>query len=168
MKIRRDKYQQGSIRRVKRANGFAWEFRYYVEESGKRVLRSQYFEGALYRTEKAVRQKVESQLLKLNEATEYARSQDVTFNALLDRYVAEEIPARASTQGSYTSIIKRRLRPQWGERMVSEIRPAELHAWFQSLDLAPLTKAHLRSLMHKLFPGYKTVKPYLRTTAQPK
>ena len=42
MKIRRDKYQQGSIRRVKRANGFAWEFRYYVEQDGKRVLRSQY------------------------------------------------------------------------------------------------------------------------------
>ena len=89
MKIRRDKYQQGSIRRVKRANGFAWEFRYYVEQDGKRVLRSQYFDGALYRTEKAVRQKVESQLLKLNEATEYARAKDVTFNALLDRYVAE-------------------------------------------------------------------------------
>ena len=52
MKIRRDKYQQGSIRRVKRASGFAWEFRYYVEESGKRVLRSQYFDRALYRTEK--------------------------------------------------------------------------------------------------------------------
>jgi integrase len=151
MKIRRDKYQQGSIRRVKRANGFAWEFRYYVEQDGKRVLRSQYFDGSLYRTEKAVRQKVESQLLKLNEATEYARAKDVTFNALLDRYVAEELPSRASTQGSYTSIIKRRLRPQWGEKIVSEIRPAELHAWFQSLDLAPLTKAHLRSLMHKLF-----------------
>jgi integrase len=151
MKIRRDKYQQGSIRRVKRANSFAWEFRYYVEQDGKRVLRSQYFDGALYRTEKAVRQKVESQLLKLNEATEYARAKDVTFNALLDRYVAEELPSRASTQGSYTSIINRRLRPQWGEKIVSEIRPAELHAWFQSLDLAPLTKAHLRSLMHKLF-----------------
>jgi hypothetical protein len=35
--IRRDKYQQGSIRRVKRANGFAWEFRYHVEQDGKRV-----------------------------------------------------------------------------------------------------------------------------------
>ena len=151
MKIRRDKYQQGSIRRVKRAAGFAWEFRYYVEQDGKRALRSQYFDGALYRTEKAVRQKVESQLLKLNEDTEYARAKDVTFNALLDRYVAEEMPARHATKGSYTSIIKRRLRPQWGERIVSEIRPAELHAWFQSLDLAPLTKAHLRSLMHKLF-----------------
>jgi hypothetical protein len=31
MKIRRHKYQQGSIRRVKRANGFAWEFRFYVD-----------------------------------------------------------------------------------------------------------------------------------------
>jgi integrase len=151
MKSRRDKYQQGSIRRVKRASGFAWEFRYTVEENGKRTAKSQYFDGALYRTEKAVRQKVESQLLKLNEDTEYARAKDVTFNALLDRYVAEEMPARHATKGSYTSIIKRRLRPQWGERIVSEIRPAELHAWFQSLDLAPLTKAHLRSLMHKLF-----------------
>jgi hypothetical protein len=56
LKVRRDKYQQGSIRRVKRANGFAWEFRYYVEQNGKRVLRSQYFDGSLYRTEKAVRQ----------------------------------------------------------------------------------------------------------------
>ena len=121
MKIRRDKYQQGSIRSVKRANGFAWEFRYYVEENGKRVLRSQYFDGALYRPEKAVRQKVESQLIKLNEATEYARAKDVTFNALLDRYVAEELPSPASTQGSYTPIIKRRLRPQWGEKIVSEI-----------------------------------------------
>ncbi|MGC9197653.1 MAG: hypothetical protein ACP5E5_01805 [Acidobacteriaceae bacterium] len=53
MKIRRDKYQQGSIRRVKRASGFAWEFRYYLEQDGKRLLRSQYFDGALYRTEKA-------------------------------------------------------------------------------------------------------------------
>jgi integrase len=151
IKVRRDKYQQGSIRRVKRASGFAWEFRYYVEENGKRVLRSQYFDGSLYRTEKAVRQKVESQLLKLNEDTEYARAKDVTFNAMLDRYFAEEMPTRSSTKGSYTSIINRRIRPQWGERIVSEIRPAELHAWFQSLDLAPITKGHLRSLMHKLF-----------------
>ena len=98
MKIRRDRYRQGSIRRVKRPDGFAWEFRYYLEQDGKRVLHSQYFDGALYRTEKAVRQKVESQLLKLNEATEYARAQDVTFNVLLDRYIAEELPARSSTR----------------------------------------------------------------------
>jgi hypothetical protein len=41
---------------------------------GKRVLRGPYFNRSLYRSEKAVRQKVESQILKLNEDTEYARA----------------------------------------------------------------------------------------------
>lgn len=146
-----DRYQQGAIRRVKRAKGFAWEFRYYVVESGERVRKVQTFDSAIYKTEKAVRQHLEGFIVKLNEKTEYARSAGVTFNALLDRYIEEEMPARHSTKGSYTSIINKRLRPQWGTSLISEIRPADLHAWFQSLALAPVTKGHLRSLMHKLF-----------------
>jgi integrase len=151
MKISRERFQYGSVRKVKRARGFAWEFRYSIVENGKRRLKSQYFDGTIYKTEKSVRQKVEAQLLKLNEGTEYARANDVTFNALLERYIAEEMPARHATRGSYTSIINKRLRPHWANRIVSEIRPAELHAWFQSLDLSPVSKGHLRSLMHKLF-----------------
>jgi len=72
MKIRRERYQHGAIRKLKRANGFAWEFRYRVTENGKRKLKSQIFDGAVYRTEKAVRQKIEAQLLRLNDGTEYA------------------------------------------------------------------------------------------------
>jgi integrase len=146
-----DRYQQGAIRRVKRAKGFAWEFRYYVVESGERVRKVQTFDSAIYKTEKSVRQHLEGFIVKLNEKTEYARSAGVTFNALLDRYIEEEMPARHSTKGSYTSIINKRLRPQWGTSLISDIRPADLHAWFQSLALAPVTKGHLRSLMHKLF-----------------
>jgi integrase len=151
LKTTSERYQHGSIRRVKRAKGFAWEFRYYVREGAKRVLKLQTFDSSIYKTEKAVRQHLEGFLVKLNEKTEYARSTDVTFSALLDRYIEEEMPARHSTKGSYTSIINKRLRPQWGLAIVSEIRPADLHAWFQSLALAPVTKGHLRSLMHKLF-----------------
>ena len=151
LKTTSERYQHGSIRRVKRAKGFAWEFRYYVREGAKRVLKLQTFDSSIYKTEKAVRQHLEGFLVKLNEKTEYARSADVTFSALLDRYIEEEMPARHSTKGSYTSIINKRLRPQWGLAIVSEIRPADLHAWFQSLALAPVTKGHLRSLMHKLF-----------------
>jgi integrase len=151
LKTTSERYQHGSIRRVKRAKGFAWEFRYYVREGAKRSLKLQTFDSSIYKTEKAVRQHLEGFLVKLNEKTEYARSADVTFNALLDRYIEEEMPARHSTKGSYTSIINKRLRPQWGLYVVSEIRPADLHAWFQSLALAPVTKGHLRSLMHKLF-----------------
>jgi hypothetical protein len=78
MKIHRERYQHGSIRRVKRAKGFAWEFRYYVEEGGKRTPKSQYFDGDVYKNAKSVRQKLEAQLLKLNEGTEYARANDVS------------------------------------------------------------------------------------------
>ena len=55
--------------------------------------------------------KVEAQLLKLNEGTEYARANDVSFNALLERYISEEMPTRRSTKGSYSSIINTDLRP---------------------------------------------------------
>jgi integrase len=151
MKIRRERYQHGSIRKLKRANGFAWEFRYRVSEDGKRKLRSQIFDAAVYRTEKAVRQKIEAQLLRLNDNTEYARGQEVTFNALLDRYIDEEMPERQATRGGYISIINMHLRPRWGTEPIKAIRPADLHTWFQSLNLAPVTKGHLRSLMHKLF-----------------
>jgi integrase len=151
MQTRRERYQQGSVRKVKRAKGFAWEFRYYVEDGGKRTPKSQYFDGETYKTATSVRQKVEAQLLKLNEGTEYARANDVSFNALLERYIAEEMPARHATKGSYTSIINTHLRPQWGSHIVSEIRPAEIHDWFKTLNLAPVSKGHLRSLMHKLF-----------------
>jgi hypothetical protein len=51
-----------------------------------------------------------------------ARANDVTFNPLPDRYIAEEMPARHATKGSYTSIVNRRLRLQWGGHIVSEIR----------------------------------------------
>jgi integrase len=146
-----ERYQHGSIRRVKRARGFAWEFRYYVREGAKRILKVQTFDSSVFKTEKELRQHLEGFLAKLNEKTAYSRTADVTFNALLDRYIEEEMPARQSTKSSYTSIINRRLRPKWGLFIISEIRPADLHAWFQGLTLAPVTQGHLRGLMHKLF-----------------
>ena len=106
-----DRYQQGAIRRVKRAKGFAWEFHYYLVESGERVGKVQTFDSAIYKTEKAVRQHLEGFIVKLNEKTEYSRSAGGTFNALLDRYIEEEMPARYSTKGSYTSIINLAYRP---------------------------------------------------------
>jgi hypothetical protein len=146
-----DRYQHGSVRKVKRAQGFAWEFRYYVMEGSKRKPKVQTFDSAIYKTEKALRQHLESFVVKLNEKTEYARSAGVTFGALLDRYIAEEMPQRKSTKGGYLSIINSKLRPQWGSLLLSEIRPAQVHTWLQHLDLAPVTKGHIKSLMHKLF-----------------
>jgi hypothetical protein len=83
-----------------------WEYRYYAIENNNRVHKTLTFDGALYKTEKALRHHLESFVLKLNDKTEYARASDVTFGALLDRYIAEEMPTRHSTRSGYTSIIK--------------------------------------------------------------
>jgi len=55
--------------------------------------------------QKAIRQRLEAQLLKLNDRTEYARAADVTFNALLDRYIAEEMPSRQSRKRGRKTIL---------------------------------------------------------------
>ena len=151
MKITRNRYQQGSIRKVTRAKGFAWEYRYYVTADGKRKLKMQTFNGKLYGTEADVRRAVGASVPRLNDATPYTPPVAVTFGALLDRYIAEEMPPRKSTSDSYTSIIKNHLRPRWENMVLSDIRPALVHSWFQSLKLQPVSKGHVRSLMRLLF-----------------
>jgi hypothetical protein len=40
MKVRRERYQHGSVRKVPRSQGFAWEFRFYITApNGKRKLK---------------------------------------------------------------------------------------------------------------------------------
>jgi integrase len=151
MKITRRRYQQGSIRKVARAKGFVWEYRYYVPSDGKRKLKTQTFRGNLYATEADVRRAVGAMVPHLNDGTPYTPPVAVTFGALLDRYIAEEIPARKSTRDSYTSIIKNHLRPRWENMVLSDIKPALIHSWFQSLKLQPISKGHVRSLMRRLF-----------------
>jgi hypothetical protein len=87
----------------------------------------------------------------LNDGTPYTPPVAVTFGALLDRYIAEEIPARKSTWDSYTSIIKNHLRPRWENMVLSDIKPALIHSWFQSIKLQPISKGHVRSPMRRLF-----------------
>ncbi len=151
MKITRNRYQQGSIRKVPRAKGFAWEYRYYVTSDGKRKLKMQTFSGKLCATEADVRRAVGARVPGLNDGTKYSPSVAVTFGALLDRYIAEELPPRKSTRDSYTSIIKNHLRPRWESMVLSDIRPALIHSWFQSMKLQPISKGHVRSLMRRLF-----------------
>jgi integrase len=94
---------------------------------------------------------VDAQLLQLNNGTPNTQPVTVTFGALLDRYIAEEIPTRKSTRGSYLSIIRKHLRPRWERLFIPEIKPAMIHTWLQSLTIEPISKGHVRSLMSRLF-----------------
>ncbi len=147
--VKRDRYKEGYLRRVKRSKGFAWEFRVNVAGEGTKYLT---LSGAEYPSEKAARLKLQSLLLKVNEGNVANYVQVVTFGSLLDRYIEEELPAnKASTRGSYTSLIETHIRPRWAAVPIAEMKANAVKLWLLELPLAPLTRGHIRSLMHKLF-----------------
>jgi len=147
-------YQFGSLTRKKRAKGSdAWEFRYYEStEKGTRERRTATV-GTVekYKTKALAQKAVEALLLKLNSETPQQRMADVSFGAICDRYLEEEMPERHSTSRSYRSNIKNYLRPRWGNYLLDHIRPMAVEDWLKNLPMAPKSKAHIRSVMHLMF-----------------
>ncbi len=94
---------------------------------------------------------VEALLLKLNSETPQQFMAVVTFGAICDRYLEEELPERYSTAKSYRSNIKNYLRPRWGDYLLEKIRPMAVEDRLKNLSMAPESKAHIRSVMHLMF-----------------
>ena len=147
-------YQFGSLVTKKRAKGSdAWEFRYYESTSDGDRTRKTCTIGSVdkYKTEAQARKAVEALLLKLNSETPQQRMAVVTFGGVCDRYIQEELPERYSTGKSYRSNIERHLKPRWGDYLLEKIRPMAVEDWLKNLDMAPKSKAHIRSLMHLMY-----------------
>jgi integrase len=75
----------------------------------------------------------------------------VTFGAICDRYLEEELPERYSTAKSYRSNIKNYLKPRWGDHLLERIRPMTVEDWLKNLPMAPKSKTHIRSVMHLMY-----------------
>ncbi|MCU1222344.1 MAG: site-specific recombinase, phage integrase family [Edaphobacter sp.] len=75
----------------------------------------------------------------------------VTFGAICDRYIQEELPERHSTSRSYRSNIKNYLKPRWGDYLLDHIRPMAVEDWLKKLPMAPKSKTHIRSVMHLMY-----------------
>ncbi len=147
-------YQFGSLTRKKRAKGpDTWEFRFYeATEQGQRRRKSCIVGNAAQYPTKAQAQKaVEALLLKLNSETPQQRLAVVTFGAICDRYLKEEMPERYSTSKSYQSNIKNHLKPRWGDYLLDRIRPMAVEDWLKKLPMAPKSKTHIRSVMHLMY-----------------
>jgi integrase len=94
---------------------------------------------------------VEALLLTLNSETPQQRMAAVTFGAICDRYMQEEMPERYSTAKSYRANIVNHLKPRWGEYLLEKIRPMAVEDWLKNLPMAPKSKAHLKSVMHLMY-----------------
>jgi hypothetical protein len=75
----------------------------------------------------------------------------VSFGALMQRYLAEELPERHSTSSRYRCWMKNHMEPKWRDFPIERIKPLLVEDWLKKLVLAPKSKAHLKTLMHILF-----------------
>lgn len=165
MKVTRQRFQRGSLRKVTRANSkWAWEYRYTDPTSGKD--KSMYLSAEQFPTEIAVSRHLEAFVLKLNSENPALAILEPTISAVLDRFIEEEklleIKQRRpgdkceedelsySTVVSYLSVIKQ-VRVKWGTTHLSRMKPLKVQNWLKEMDAAPKTKGHVKAIMHRLY-----------------
>jgi integrase len=150
MKVSRERYQHGSIRKVPRSQGFAWEFRFYQTVDGKRKLKVQTFDSIKYPTEMAVWKAVEGQLAALNAGT-LGGKVAATLGTIIDRYMREDFKElRHSTQTTNKSLIDLHIRPKWQDVRLADISALSVKTWLDKLPFGEASKVRTRNMVSKL------------------
>ena len=148
----RQRYQHGCLtKKTRTRGGDVWEFRYYeTTTEGKRRRRSILVGSvARYPTVGDAQREIEPLRLRLN--IESRLGGPVTINALIGRYIEQELPERHSTKRSYLTGLNRWIKPRWGDYRIEDVKTVAVEQWLRSLQLAPKSKTHIRSLMHLLY-----------------
>ena len=141
-------YQQGSIRRVKRAKGGeVWEWRYRVR--GK--MRQPMFPVADFPTEKKLRQHLAASIAQLNGEQEAPLPIITTVGGLIERFRLEVLPELArSTRETYESTFVAQIIPRWADKPIADLKPMSVDKWLKSLTVSAASKAKARRLLKQL------------------
>jgi integrase len=150
--FKRTRYQFGCVERKPRRKGpDVWALRYREQLPGSTTIHKSTVVGTVeqYPTESHARRAAQTLLLRIN--AENANAGVATFGAVIDHYLAEELPDRHSTARGYQCWLKNHIRPKWGEYPIDQIKPLAVEQWLKGLDLAPKSKGHLKNQMRILF-----------------
>jgi integrase len=171
---RNNRYQEGTIDRVKRAKGpDAWVYRWReLQEDGSRVQRKKTIgDVERFPNRASAKRAVENLRAEINARQEHLGK--ITIRELWGHFQTEELHALrdgqlegVETKRSPTTIqcyldnFKLHILPHWGEAFVDEIKTVAVEKWLRSLkstrdgdhrDLAPATKAKLRNQFSCLY-----------------
>lgn len=152
----RTRYQHGNLQLDKRKNGAdVWVYRWREYGPAGKVNRRGEMIGTIdqYPTKAEALKRCE--LLQLTANSDNPTSRDIMFGTLLDRYIAEELPERHSTNLAYRSYIETYIRPKWAvwplRKLTRQGVPFAIEQWLKSLELAPKTKGNIRNVMAVIF-----------------
>jgi len=150
--MKRTRYQYGRVELSPRANGpNVWVYRWREPNPDGKGSRKSAIIGTVeeYQTQAHALRAAEHMRLAANPDNPNGRL--ISFGALIDRYMAEEMPQRFSTRAAYSSYLERHVKPKWAKYSISAVKPFAVRAWLKDLPLAPKTQAHIRNLMSVLF-----------------
>jgi integrase len=145
------KYQRGNVTLKPRANGSdVWEFR-WRDASG--TQRSKLL-GTVEQFPSERDAQCEADAFRLEINAELPKAVPITVSALVSRYLNDAVEMGRlaySTRQSYKSFLNGRVKKQWGQHSLGQVRTMAVEQWLRDLDLAPKTKLHLRNVLHVLF-----------------
>ena len=82
----------------------------------------------------------------------------MSWGALINRYIATELPRRDDTARMYRGYLENHIKPKWGNYALNDVKPFAVEEWLRtakvldgSRNLSWKTKKHFRSLMHILY-----------------
>ena len=133
----RNTFQHGWIERkhTSRDDVFVYRWRERLPDGGYRKRALELGPVADFKTEANAWMEVKRSQLAINP--DNPKAQITTFGALLERYVAEELPhLRHSTGQSYKCYIENHVKPRWGMHPIAAVKPYAVEQWLESLDLA--------------------------------
>jgi len=120
--FRRHRYQFGCIERKKRKKGpDVLVLRYRETKPDGRTNHRSVLIGTVvqYPTRTEARKAAEGMLLSIN--ADNPSGNVVTFGALIDRYILEELPERSSTRSRYLSWVMHHVKPKWGKYSIARV-----------------------------------------------
>lgn len=166
MKFSRERFQNGSLRRVPRKTGpDVWEFRFRDHSKPGLPMRQITLSTVEYQTETAARRALQALLLKINGSEAYIAQRSPAFGTVLDKFITDEhlkeIKAhrpgetvddglKFSTTVGYLSVIKVHLRPSWSKVLLTDIKPLAVQEWLKELNLSPKTKQNIKAAFHRM------------------
>ena len=166
MKFSRERFQNGSLRRVPRKTGpDVWEFRFRDHSKPGLPMRQITLSTVEYQTETAARRALQALLLKINGSEAYIAQRSPTFGTVLDKFITDEhlkeIKAQRpgetfddglkfSTTVGYLSVIKVHLRPSWSKVLLTDIKPLAVQEWLKELNRSPKTKQNIKAAFHRM------------------
>lgn len=166
MKFTRQRYQQGSLRRVERKSSDVWEFRFRNHAEAGSPLRQITLSTLEFPTEAKAKIAVQERVLSMNGPQAFKAKNNPTFGLVIDRFIKEErleeivkqpagmvtIEGMAySTASAYLSYLRNHIKPRWGDVALDEIKPIHVIEWLRQLPLAPKTCGHIKGMLHMLF-----------------